>query len=213
MPAAAFSAFTVIRDSGRRSSSASSRRRRFRAPPSRRSTGRDRRGWGSDERVVLDGSRQALRARRQLRGFPAEGVLDETGGPGAGEPLHEGPALVGPTVVVFGGRHIREDRDQVRRSADGSEHLRGADVGAAVHADLAVGAGELGRPFHRVVAVLAFIPKGVELAAGVEATTRILHDHEVAVRGELAGLGLAGLPVVWGAGEQHRVVAGGLGPV
>jgi len=70
-----------------------------------------------------------------------EGVLREPGSPRLVKPLFERAALVGPVLVVIAGGDDGADSGEMRRMADGGEHLRGSDVRSAKHADFAVGVG------------------------------------------------------------------------
>ena len=142
-----------------------------------------------------------------------EGVLREAGGPGLVEPLFEGAALVGPVLVVVAGGDDGADAGQMRRMADGGEHLRGSDIGAAEHADFAVGVGEGGGPLDGVVAVVGFVLEGVPLALGGVAAAHVLHhDHEAAPRRRDGEIGAVVL-VVGRALQEDRIlaVAGGAG--
>ena len=85
-------------------------------------------------------------------------------------------------MIVAGGDD-GADAGKMRRMSDGGQHLRGADVGAATHADLAVGIGQRGRPLHRVVAVIRFVLEGVPLAVGGVAAADVLNDDDVAASG------------------------------
>ena len=89
------------------------------------------------------------------------------------------------------------------RVRDRGEHLRGADVGAAGHADFAVRIGKSGGPFDSVVAVGDFVAEGVELAVGGVAAADVLHDHDVAVRGDLIG-GCCGPADAFVVGRAHQ---------
>ena len=78
------------------------------------------------------------------------------------------------------------DAGEVRRVADGCEHLRSSHVGPAEHADFAVGIRQGGGPFDGVVAVVGLVFEGIPLALGGVAAAHILHDDQVAARGSCA---------------------------
>ena len=125
--------------------------------------------------------------------------------------------FIAPAIVVVRRGHRRRDRDQGRRLERGWQPLSGADIGEAVHADLAVGGGKLGRPFDGVVAVLGLVAEGIERALGGVLATNVLdHDH-VAVRGVELGRGidirLGGGLVVGQAHQDYRIAARGLGAI
>ena len=92
----------------------------------------------------------------------------------------ERSALVGPALVVVGGRNARSDRLQMRRPGAGCQPLGGAHVGAAEHADVAVAPVLGGNPLDRVVAVVGLVDERVPLPLGLEPSAAILNDHRVA---------------------------------
>ena len=132
-------------------------------------------------------------------------------GPGLLEREREGAALVAPAVVVVRGGHRRRDRGQVRRLLGGGEPLGGADVGEAVHADLAARARQGGGPLDRVVAVLHLVPERVELALRGVGAAHVLDDDDVALGGVVGGravdVGLRRGLVVGQAHQDDRVGA------
>ena len=73
------------------------------------------------------------------------------------------------------------DRRQMRRLRHGREMLGRANVGAAHHADLAVRPRLGGDPLDRVVAVRHVVAHPGPGALRVDATSRVLKDHHVAV--------------------------------
>ena len=90
---------------------------------------------------------------------------------------------------------------------DGREHLRRAHVGPGKHAHLAVGVGQRGDPLHGVVAVVGLVFEGIPLTLGGVAAAHILHNHQVATRGSLAGEVGGAVLVVGCALEQRWVFA------
>src|ERR1051325_8486253 len=84
------------------------------------------------------------------------------------------------------------------------EHLRRADVGAAKHSDAAIRLVQLRRPLHRVVTVGALIAKRIKVTARIEASARVLHDHDVSMCGEFVGLLSLSGAVVRRALKQYR---------
>ena len=58
-------------------------------------------------------------------------------GPGHVEAKLESSSLVGPSFVVVGSGHVRNDGGQVRRLGQGCQPLGGAHIGGPVHPDLA----------------------------------------------------------------------------
>ena len=97
---------------------------------------------------------------------------------------------------------------------DGGEHLSGADVRSADHADFAVRIRERGGPLDGVVTVIAFVLEGIPFAFGSEAAADVLNDDDVAKRrGPHAELGFAGAFVVRRALEEDRELTVGFGAV
>ena len=88
--------------------------------------------------------------------------------------------------------------------ADRSEHLRGADIGTAQHADLAVRMRQCGGPLHRVVAIIDLVLEGVPLAVGGVAAAHILHHHHEAARNCLGRKFSGSVLVVGGPLQKHR---------
>jgi len=86
--------------------------------------------------------------------------------------------------------------------ADGSEHLRCADVGTGEHADFAVGMRQSGGPFDCVVAVVGLVLEGVPLALGLIAAADILRDDHEAVFDGFWAEGGEVVFVIRGAHEQ-----------
>ena len=111
-------------------------------------------------------------------------VLGQAGRPGRGKELHQRSALVCPSLVVLGGGHVREDRDQVGRSRACRQHLRRPDVGPAEHTDSPVGSLERRRPLDGVEAVARLVAEGIELALRVVSPARVLENDDVPVRRE-----------------------------
>src|SRR5215475_3019366 len=109
-----------------------------------------------------------------------ERVLREAGGPGLVEPLLERASLIGPAFVIIARSDDRADSGEMRWIRDRGEHLRGADVGAAEHADFSVGVGKRGGPLDRIVSVVGFVDEGVELAFGAVAAARVFGDDDAA---------------------------------
>ena len=106
-------------------------------------------------------------------------------------------------MVVAGGDN-GADAGQMGRMGDGREQLRGSHIGAAEHADLAVGVGQGGGPLHGVVAVFDLMLEGIPFAFGGIAAAHILrHYHEAAQCAHATKGGGVAL-VVGCAGEQHR---------
>ena len=149
---------------------------------------------------------------------PLGGLHRQQGRPVADEGQREGAPVVGPPVVVLGGGESGGDGGQRRRPGGGGQQLGGAHVGEAHHPHPAVGAGQAGRPLHRVVAVVRLVPVGVELAFGGVAPPAVLDRHHIPLGGEPGRMGAAesrdaGPLVVDGAGQQDRELGAGLGPV
>ena len=165
---------------------------------------------GRDRRRPLPIEETLLLPRLRL---PPQRVDGEARRPGGGEPLHQRAVLVRPALVVLGGGDVGEDRDQVRGMGRRGQHLRGAHVRPAPHADLSVGVRQRGRPLHGVVSVLRLVPERIELALGVEAAPHVLPDHHVTGGGQAAGLPDAPFPVVGRSLEQRGVAAVGLGAI
>src|SRR5579863_7206256 len=133
---------------------------------------RERKRGGADEGVGV------------LFNFAPHRVGGELSGPVLIEPLFERAAVIGPVRMVIAGCHGGHYAGEVRRLRDRGEHLRGADVGAAGHADFAIRIRKRSGPFDGVVAVGDLVPEGVELAVGGVTAADVLHDHDVAVRGD-----------------------------
>src|SRR5208337_341547 len=112
-----------------------------------------------------------------------EGVLCETRGPGFVEPLFEGATLAGPVVMIVAGGNSGTDPGEMRGMSSGGEHLRGADVGTAEHADFAVGIWKSGDPLNGVITIFGFVDEGIPVALRGVAATHILDHHDVAARG------------------------------
>src|ERR1039457_4181071 len=97
----------------------------------------------------------------------------------------------------------------MRRMADGRQHLGGTHVGAAEHADFAVGMGKGSRPLDGVVTVVNLVFERIPLAFGGVATAHILNDDDEAAQGattaEVGGI----VFVVGGAGEEDGIGSGG----
>ena len=115
--------------------------------------------------------------------------------------------------MVVGGGDDWADAGQMRRMSDGRKHLRRAYIGAGKHADSAVGAGECSGPLDCVVAVGAFVLKGVPLPFGIESAAGVLGDNDKAPLGGLHSYGGHVVLVVGRAGEQDRVFLAVGGPV
>ena len=149
---------------------------------------------------------------RRGPGEPAGRVLRQDRRPARGEPLHEGPRLVRPALVVFGRGHVGEDRGEVRRVGGRGQHLGRPDVGPSEHADLAVRIGQGRRPLHGIVAVPPLAAERVELALRVVPPARVLeHDHVTVRREQDPRPGLRA--VVGRALEQDGKLPGSVGPV
>ena len=143
---------------------------------------------------------------------PGAGQGDGGQRPGLLEGLVQRASLVGPAVVVIRRCMCRCDRGERRRGFGGRQPLGGADIGEAVHANLAIRSGEISRPFDCVVAVLRLVPERVELAFRGVLTTYVLDDDDIAVGRVILGgrvdVGLSCCLVVGQPLQQH-----GVGPV
>ena len=148
---------------------------------------------------------------------PRAGEGDGDQRPGFFEGERPRASFITPAVVVVGRGHRRHDRNQGRRLQRRRHPLRGPDIGEAVHADLAVGTGQLGRPLDGVVAVLGFVAEGIERALGGVLAAYVLDHDDVAVRGvELRwriDVGLGRVLVVGQAHEDDGIAAGELGAI
>src|SRR5258708_2890806 len=171
-------------------------------------------GAGDIEKRILC-QRQFPSPLERVGGFahaPVKRVLHQAGGPRLVEPLLERAALVGPAIVVIRRRHNSKASRQMRRRGDGGQHLRGAHVRSAEHADFAIRIRQRRGPFDGVVAVLAMMLERNPSARGGKTAAHILHDDDVAERSGSCTEIAAGL-VVGRAREQHGKLAIGLGPV
>ncbi len=101
------------------------------------------------------------------------------------EPLFERSALIRPAVVIIAGCDHRADSRKMRRVGNRGEHLCCADVGTADHADFAVRGWQRRSPFDGVVTVVGLVAERIPLTFRCVAPTNILHDGDVAVRGNL----------------------------
>ena len=136
-----------------------------------------------------------------------ERVLREAGAPRLVEPLFECAALVGPVFVIVAGGDDGADAGEMRGMADGGEHLRGAYVGSAPHADFAVGGWQRGGPFDGVETVFSFVLEGIPLALGGIAAADILNDDEVSACGGAAAEFSTVVLVVGGALKERGELA------
>src|SRR5213078_3134145 len=97
-----------------------------------------------------------------------------------------------PAIVVIRSGYYRKHAGQMRRLGDRGEHLRGAHVRCAEHADFAVRVRECRGPFYSVVAVAALIVEWVPVTVGGVAPAHILNDDYIAEPGRShAELGFA----------------------
>ena len=103
------------------------------------------------------------------------------------EPLFKRSALICPAVVIIAGRDHRADSREVRRMGNRGEHLCRADVGTSHHADFAVRGWQRSSPFDGVVAVVGLMTKRIPVPFRRVTPTNILHDDDIAVRGNLIG--------------------------
>ena len=148
-----------------------------------------------------------------VRGFARQRVFGQAGRPGLIEPLLERAALIRPAFVIVAGGDDRADAGEVRRISDGREHLRGADVAAAEHADFSVGVGKSGGPLDGVVAVVGLVDESVELAFGTVAAAGVFgDDDEAALCATDADAGFVAA-IVRRAHEKDGEFAVGLGTV
>ncbi len=151
-------------------------------------------------------------------------VDGRAGGDGVGHPAFdegqpEFPVLIGPAVVVVGGGVGWDDGLQRGRRGGGGQPLGRAHVGRAIHADLAVGAGQAGGPFDAVVAVVPVIGVFVEDPVRGALAADVLDHHDVAVGGvpvrrlEARRLNLRRGLAVLGAHQDDRDRVLGRGPI
>ena len=160
--------------------------------------------------------RERLAERRRIPGVPAD---EHAGVHGAEEPVRPEPELEGaapedePVEGVNPG-HEGDHRLERRGLADGRRMLGEAEVGQAVHPNLAIGVWQPGCPGDGVLAVVGLGPEGVPVAVGGAAPPRVLDDHDVAAAGGLDGIDRS-VParrvlVVGEPRQQHRpaVLAG-----
>ena len=73
------------------------------------------------------------------------------------------------------------DRDQMGWPHNRSQPLRRSDIGEAVHADLAIGAGQGRRPLDTVVAILHLVLEGVERPLRSVLSSHVLDRDDVAL--------------------------------
>ncbi len=107
-------------------------------------------------------------------------------------------------VIGTGGGDIRENRNQMRGSLFGRLPLNQAQIGLALHANLAIGPGLFGRPFDSVVTILGLVTKGVPLALRFVSPSDILNHENIAPSGKIGRL-RPSFHTVGGAGHQDRV--------
>src|SRR5205807_5642809 len=89
----------------------------------------------------------------------------------------------GPPVVVVGGCDSGGNGGAMRRARRGRLPLGSTDVGVAIHPHLPERPGLGGGPLDGVVAIVAVVPEGVELALGCITSTRVLDHHRIATLG------------------------------
>ncbi len=119
--------------------------------------------------------------------FAIEAVLCETGGPRFVEPLLKSSALIGPAIVIVAGGDNGTNTSEVGWVSGGREHLRGADVGAAEHANSSVRVWKRPRPFNGIVTVFGLVDEGTPFPFGSVAATNVLKDNDVAAHRSFAG--------------------------
>src|SRR5262245_41843576 len=90
----------------------------------------------------------------------------------------------------------------MRRNRHRRQHLSSANVRAAKHPDSAIRLVQLSRPFHCVVTVRTFIAERIKVSAGIESSTRVLHDDDITMCGQFVGLLSPARSVVRRALEQ-----------
>ena len=131
------------------------------------------------------------RVDRRAVGIAAHVAIGDRGHrPILREGLVERAALIGPTVVIIGRGHRRNDGDQVWRLNRGGQELRRAWIGEAVHTYLAVRLRKAGGPLDGVVAVVGFVDEGIEEAVRLVLAAHVLRDDDVAMGGVEAGRGI-----------------------
>ena len=81
--------------------------------------------------------------------------------------------------MIVAGRHVRTDPSQMRWVHYGSQHLRGPDIGAAKHSDLAVGVRQRCRPLHGVISVVRLVQERIPLPIRGVAAPNILDDDDI----------------------------------
>ncbi len=171
-------------------------------------------GRSVEERIGVEGLGPHALARVGPRAQLArQRVLREPGRPRLVEPLLERAALVRPVRVVVAGRDDGADARQVRGMRDGGQHLGGAHVGPAEHADLAVRVGQGRCPLHRVVPVVRLVLERVPLALGRVPPAHVLDDDDVAARRGHHAESVAAVLVVRRALEKDGERAVGPGAV
>ena len=180
---------------------ASSRRRCSSAASSRRgSGGRASRGSSSEARGSSSGGRSqsgsvqywSVTCRSAVRTVAEHLVVAVSAGGVVGEeerprhrPAEEDRAVgVDPAVVGLRRGEPGADGGQAGRPRRRGEELHEAGIGVAVHADPAARLRQRGRPLDRVVAVVGLVQERDEVAVRRPAPAAVLHDDDVAVRGE-----------------------------
>jgi hypothetical protein len=89
--------------------------------------------------------------------------------------------VVHPALVEIGRRRDRECCFEVRRTTGREQVLCGTEIGLPSGADFAIGPGEAGGPFNRIVSIRHFPDESVIfLPFGRKSRARVLHNHPVA---------------------------------